>query len=57
MCIRIKKGFRWPEKKIPAMGVPHLKKNKNYNNNNNLWIDCNHQKIPLNASQERSSIS
>ena len=22
------KGFRWPEKKIPTMGIPHKKKKK-----------------------------
>ena len=28
VCIGMNKGFRWPEKRIPAMGVPHLKKKK-----------------------------
>ena len=38
MCIRINKGFRWPEKRIPAMGVPNkkIKKKKLFYNEINF---------------------
>ena len=38
MCIRINKGFRWPEKRIPAMGVPHKKK-KISSRKSSCWMD------------------